>query len=126
MAADQFIVDRSGKFSIIGVWENIFATNFPALHPVLFVVTAWTGDPNAMLLTETRIWTPSQALLMTTGAQPFQLSPAGKGLSVNQFFQVQFAVPGQYRIEAVVNGVSAYHFDVAVQALTQGQPQSNA
>jgi hypothetical protein len=117
MAADQFIVDAAGKFSIIGVWETISAGNFPALHPLLFVVTAWTGGPNTTFVLETRIWTPTRNILATTGPQPFNLSSAGKGISINQFYSVQFPSPGGYRVEALANNVSAHHFDVAVQPL---------
>src|SRR2546430_17675769 len=94
MIADQFIVDPSGKYSIIGVWENLFAPAFPAIHPLMFILTQWKGEPNTSAQVETRIWTPNQTLLMTTGAALMRLGPVGKVISVNQLFQAQFPVPG--------------------------------
>jgi len=117
MIADQFIVDPSGKYSIIGVWENLFAPAFPAIHPLMFILTLWKGEPNSSLQVETRIWTPNQTLLMTTGAAVVRLSPVGKGMSVNQVFQTQFPMPGRYRVELLANGVSVHSYDLTIAPL---------
>ncbi len=74
LSLTRFIVDRSGKFSIVGIWEAINAPNFPAVHPQLFIVTGWKGDALATLMTETRIWTPASTLLGHHGADPAQIS----------------------------------------------------
>ena len=35
---DHSTADASGKLSIIGVFDNIFAHRFPAVHPTMFLV----------------------------------------------------------------------------------------
>lgn len=117
-AADQFIVDRAGKFSIIGIWEAVFAANFPALHPQVFIVAGWRGQPSGQLMYEIRVWTPANTLLATSNPTPFQLGPNGKGISVQQFAGVQLIQPGVYRIEILQNGVSAHQLEL-VAALPQ-------
>jgi hypothetical protein len=117
MIADQFIVDTGGKFSIIGVWENLFAPTFPAVHPVMFILTMWKGDPNSSITVETRIWSPNKALLMSTGTGLVRLSPAGKGINVNQVFQTQFPMAGSYRVELLANGTSVHSYDLTIAAL---------
>lgn len=112
--ADQFIADPRGKISIIGVWEEIAALNFPAVHPLLFVVTAWRGAVGTSFLAETRIWTPSQTLLFTTGAHPVQLSPMGKGIAVDQAIGLQFPAPGIYRLELMADGQSVHTADFSL------------
>ena len=115
--ADQFIVDQGGKFSVIGVWETVSAPMFPAVHPQLFVVTGWQGDPHANFLTETRLWTPSGALLTSTGPHPFQVSPVGKGINVNQFVNVNLPQSGAYRLEVLAYGEIAYDSTITVNQL---------
>jgi hypothetical protein len=117
-AADQFIVDRGGKFSIIGIWENVFAQAFPALHPQLFIVAGWQGTPMASLTNEVRIWVPGGALLTTSGAATLQLGPTGKGISVQQFAPLQLIQPGIYRVEIMLNGALVHKME-----LTAGVPQ---
>jgi len=117
-AADQFIVDRGGKFSIIGIWENVFAQAFPALHPQLFIVAGWQGAPMASLTSEVRIWVPSGALLSTSGATPLQLGPTGKGVSAQQFAPLQLMQPGVYRVDISLNGAVVHKLE-----LTAGVPQ---
>jgi len=116
-AADQFIVDRGGKFSIIGIWENVFAQTFPALHPQLFIVAGWQGPPMASMTNEVRIWVPAGTLLVTSGAVPLQLGPTGKGISVQQFAPLQLVQPGAYRVEIMLNGAVAHNLE-----LTAGVP----
>ena len=118
--ADQFIVDRFGKFSIVGIWEAINAANFPAVHPQLFIVTGWKGDALATLLTETRIWTPAGSLLLTTGTIPFKLSAAGKGINANQIVQTMFMQPGSYRVEVMSEGEIKHQFELLL--LQQAAP----
>lgn len=104
--ADQFIVDQAGKFSIIGAWETIGAMSFPAVHPQLFVVTGWKGDPLASILAETKIWAPAGVLLTATGSHAFQLSNVGKGINVSQLINLQFPQPGEYTVEMFAFGES--------------------
>jgi hypothetical protein len=117
--ADQFIVDRFGKYSIVGIWDAISAPNFPAIHPQLFIVSGWTGDALAMIMAETRLWTPAGTLLLTTGLHPFRLSPSGKGINANQIVQTQFAQPGNYRVELIGDGEVKHQFEIG---LVQQQP----
>jgi len=121
-AADQFIVDRSGKFSIIGIWEAVFAPNFPAIHPQVFIVAGWSGQASAQMTYEVRIWAPGNTLLITSAPTPFQLGPNGKGISVHQFAPVQLAQPGTYKIEILMNGVLAHTMELtaAVPPIPQG------
>src|SRR6202011_528133 len=119
MTADQFIVDQAGKFSVIGVWENLAALAFPAVHPLMFVVSAWEGDANSSVLAETRIWTPQQALLVSTGAMPLRFGANKRALSVNQLVQTQFVTPGAYRIEFLAEGRTLHYTDIQ---LTSANP----
>jgi hypothetical protein len=116
--ADQFILDRGGKFSIIGIWEIIYAVSFPALHPQLFVVAGWQGAPSVALTYEIRVWTPGNTLVTTSGVTPFQLGPNGKGISIAQFAGLQLVQPGVYRVEIMQNGVTAHTLE-----LTAAVPQ---
>lgn len=41
---ENVIVAQNGNLSIINIFNQISADNFPAIHPVLFVVIGATGD----------------------------------------------------------------------------------
>jgi len=117
--ADQFIIDRFGKYSIIGIWDGITASNFPAVHPLLFIVVGWKGDPLTTVMAETRIWTPAGTLLLTSGVHPMQLSPAGKGIDANQIMQTQFPQFGIYRIELIGDGEVKHQFEISLMQAPQ-------
>lgn len=114
LLADQFVADARGKFTIVGVWDEISAVNYPAVHPLLFIVTAWRGMPNGSFLAETRIWTPAQSLLFSTGPHPVVPGPSGKSIAIDQAVLLQFPTPGVYRLELVADRQSVHTSDFSL------------
>lgn len=44
---DSAILEQgTGKVSVIGIFENINAESFPAMHPGMSIVIGFEGDPN--------------------------------------------------------------------------------
>jgi hypothetical protein len=45
---DTAIIDKlTGKVSIVGIFENINASSFPAIHPTMSVVAGFEADPGS-------------------------------------------------------------------------------
>lgn len=44
LACDQVITDKDNKHSIIGIFTQIFANNFPAAHPHMTIFLAWLNN----------------------------------------------------------------------------------
>ncbi len=45
LVCDYALIDTAGKLSVLGIFERLFAGNFPALHPVMYLVAQWSGAP---------------------------------------------------------------------------------
>lgn len=41
--ADYANVSREGKLNVLGIFSDIYAQNFPAVHPQMQVVISWTA-----------------------------------------------------------------------------------
>jgi hypothetical protein len=115
MLADQFIVDVAGKYSLVGVWENISVAALPVVHPLLFAVVSWEGGANTAHNSALRIWSPSQVPLQEVGPNPLQFGPNGRAINVTQIQQLLLTEPGTHRVELLCDGLTAHYFDFSVQ-----------
>lgn len=98
-----FISEGSKSLNIIGIFENIGAQNFPAVHPKFAVVTAIQGD----------IGNYQQALIITsqqTGQEISRLvgqsniiSQNGKAIFMGNFIMLTFPLRGKYLINVLIN-----------------------
>jgi hypothetical protein len=113
LLCDYALVDAGGKLSMIGVFENLFAQNFPAMHPILFHVAQWAGPPNGSIAAELRIWGPSKELI-GSAQQQVQLSPVGRAGALIQLSPLPLPAAGEYVFEVLGGGVSQHHTSVTV------------
>jgi hypothetical protein len=103
MVADQFIVDRAGKFSIVGVYDRVTAPAFPAIHPQMSLVTLWQGEAGASFMTQMRLRAPDQSMVLTSPLTSLSMGSSGRAWTVNLLQQTQFSAAGKYRFELLVN-----------------------
>jgi hypothetical protein len=113
--ADYALIDSSGKLSVLGMFDRLFASPFPSLHPLLFIVARWSGQPTTMTASEIRVWSPGRELLV--GAQqPIQFGPDGSAVTIARLSPLPIPAPGEYTIELLVAGASAHHLPMTVEA----------
>lgn len=116
--ADYALIDSSGKLSVLGMFDRLFASPFPSLHPLLFIVARWAGAPTTLAATEIRVWSPGRDLLV--GAQqPIQFGPDGFAVSIARVSPLPLPGPGAYTIELFVAGTSVHHLPLNVEAPPQ-------
>jgi hypothetical protein len=101
---DHFLVDASGKYSFIGIFERIGAVNFPAVHKALYVVCSVRGAPNTRSTAVFNIWTPEVQLLLSTQESPVQFGPDGRAMLAHLLYDLNFAGPGIYTFSLEVGG----------------------
>ena len=118
MLADYALIDTTGKLSIIGVFNRLWAPSFPTLHPLLFVVAAWRGAPHAVLAVELRLWGPSKDLVLT-GEQRVELGPDGRSSGVFRLSPLPMASPGEYIVELMADAVSVAHLALTIEQSEQ-------
>ena len=110
LLCEYCLIDAAGKLSILGIFDHVVAPQVPVHQPVLFVVTRWRSQPNQQFVAETRLWTPTEQLLQTTG--PVQVAPNhfGQNMTINQFLGLTFEREGQYLVELLAEGDTARYY----------------
>lgn len=103
LLCDQVIQDaRSGKNTLVGVFDRIFARQFPATHPQMNIYAVVSGAPNQKVLTTLRIVGPGGHLADVPGGET-QLSGYGRANIVGNLIGIQLPDLGQYRFQVLVN-----------------------
>ncbi len=85
------------------MFETIGAREFPAVHPVLFVVNGWIGGAGTFRQ-YSRILDPGGQEIARDQETVFQLSNLKSRHSViARFGNLEFPQPGEYAIEVLLN-----------------------
>jgi hypothetical protein len=114
LLADYALVDQTGKLSVIGIFSRLWAPTFPSLHPVGFVVVAWTGAPEGSFNAELRLWSPLNEIVLG-GQQIVQLGADGHAAGLMRLQPIPLPSPGKYVIELLADGNSATQVDLLVE-----------
>ncbi|HLH27022.1 MAG TPA: hypothetical protein VK066_31255 [Chloroflexota bacterium] len=110
LLCEYCLIDAAGKLSMLGIFEQMLTLHVPAFQPMLFVVSRWRSEPQQVFKVETRLWTPTEQVLQTTGEVLVAPSPVGQNLTINQFTSLTFEREGQYLVELLVDGETARYY----------------
>lgn len=101
---DDIRQEVGGKISLMGLFENIFATHFPAIQPRLAIINEWSdgvGEFDCLL----RILSPDRKAVLRETQTRIKLASAGqKHRDVSIHLNVEFREPGTYWIENYIDG----------------------
>ncbi len=106
LVCDQILVDRlTGKTSLIGLFSNIGATQFPVRHPQLWVFAALT-DGHGRTPLELRVVDADDARPpVAHGAATLEFNNPRAVACLNLHFAgLVFPEPGQYRVQLRCHG----------------------
>jgi hypothetical protein len=110
VACDYALIDQYGKLSVLGIFQHIWAAQFPTVHPRLHLVVRLKGKRTEVgqhrlvirLLDE-----QGTEVLTGDGTVAFNEPPAGV-LDIEAgtvlAFDVPFRQPGRYRFQISVDG----------------------
>jgi hypothetical protein len=114
MVADHALLDTQGKLSVIGMFDRLFAPQFPSVHPIAFIIAQWQWRPSTVLGSELRVFGPSGELLVGA-AQQLQTGPDGKTAHIVRLSPIPLPAAGAYTIEVLGNNRSAAHMTLTVE-----------
>ncbi len=105
LLCDDVRQETGGKISLMGIFENIYASSFPAVHPRLAMVNEWAdgiGEFDATL----RILSPDRKNILRETATRFRLADARyRHRDISIHLNVEFKEPGTYWIENYLDGI---------------------
>ncbi|MDO8593499.1 MAG: hypothetical protein Q7R59_01210 [bacterium] len=104
LACDQaFQEDKSGKSSIIGIFNKIGAKGVPAVNPRFSIVVSTYGDPGNYVEVLKIINKQDNSVIASVKGN-IEIKLGGKNTFVSNFTNVMFPVFGQYWFEVTVDG----------------------
>jgi hypothetical protein len=105
LLCDDVRQEIGGKISLMGIFENIYATSFPAIHPRLAIMNEWAdglGEFEATL----RILTPDRKTILRESVTRLKLADARfKHRDISIHLNIEFKEPGTYWIENYLDGL---------------------
>jgi len=104
LCCDYAFHDRDNKACMIGLFDRIWADEFPATHLVFFVVSQWTGGESEETFNQrTRILAPDGIQIAETLGAEITTSPGGGAGVVSRFVGATFPQAGTYRVELLAD-----------------------
>ena len=112
---DDVRQEMGGKFSLMGLFESIFANTFPALHHRFAIVNEWTGGKGQFQV-RIRLLAPDREQVLSESEARINLfneSQRHRDISIR--FNTTFAVPGTYWVEMLLDEERAGLFPLSLQ-----------
>lgn len=104
IVCDDIRQELGGKVSLMGIFENIYATQFPAFHPRMAVITEWTEGKGEFEVTM-RLSSPDKKNVLRETVSRLSLSnPSVRHREISVHLNLEFLVPGTYWIEHFLDG----------------------
>ena len=105
LLCDDVRQEMGGKISLMGIFENVYAGSFPAVHPRLATVNEWAdglGEFEAIL----RILSPDRKTVLRETVTRLKLVNAQfKHRDISIHLNLEFKEPGTYWIENFLDGI---------------------
>lgn len=103
LLCDDVRQELGGKFSLMGLFESIYANAFPAVHPRFAVVNEWTGGRGDFVV-KIRLLTPDREQVLSESETKISLySENQKHRDISLRFNTTFKVPGTYWIQTLLD-----------------------
>lgn len=112
---DDVRQEMGGKFSLMGLFESIYANTFPAIHHRFAIVNEWTGG-KGQFLARIRLLAPDQMQVLSESESRITLlneNQRHRDISIR--FNTTFAVPGTYWVEMLLDEERAGIFPLSLQ-----------
>ena len=107
--------EENGKFILLGMFETIGAREFPAVHPVLFIVNGWVGGAGAFRQ-YSRILDSGGREIARDQDTSFTLANLKARHSViARFNNLELPQPGEYAVEILLDGDLKVRYPLLVE-----------
>jgi hypothetical protein len=108
-----------GKFSLMGLFESIYANSFPALHHRFAIVNEWTGGKGEFTV-RIRLLAPDGQQVISeseTKISLFNETQRHRDISIRN--NTTFKAPGAYWIEMLLDGERAGIVPLSLQLISE-------
>jgi hypothetical protein len=115
LICDEAIKDANGKVSLIGLFENINSSRFPAQHPRFAVFNRWGGGLGKFTL-QIRLLDPNKKKVVDESRPQEVDFPDEQHLHNDIFYLVNalFENPGTYWIESLLDGIPVHYEPLSI------------
>ena len=127
LLCDDVRQENNGKFILIGLFDAIFAPQWPLRYPRLFVVTRWCSG-SGEFTQRTRLLRPDQKNLVTEG-RPIRFKmndPESLVTNIEAFFNLEFLEAGTHWMEIHLENELKIRFPLRLAPLPAGQTPPSA
>jgi len=105
VVCDDVRREDNGKFMLLGLFEAISASKFPATHPALFVANRWCKGEGPFTQKIRIVNSKDQKVVFQTDDQPFELKDINAHHTmISKFNNLVFPEAGKYWVEILLNG----------------------
>lgn len=128
--ADYANVSAEGKLNIMGVFQVVYAAQFPLVYPQMHLILTLEADPSEMGIKkqlEIKLMGPDGAPLLGVGGEmevPKGSPFPGTAIGLNHilgFQGVRFEKPGDYQFAVLISGDHKQSIPLKVVQVTPGQ-----
>jgi len=114
LLCDDVRQEMGGKISLMGIFENVYANSFPAVHPRLATVNEW-ADGFGEFESTLRILSPDRKTVLRETVTKLKLVNARfKHRDISIHLNVEFKEPGTYWIENYLDGMLVNSVPISV------------
>lgn len=112
---DDVRQEMGGKFSLMGLFESIYANTFPALHHRFAIVNEWTGGKGQFQV-KIRLLAPDREQVLSESESRITLfNENQRHRDISLRFNTTFAAPGTYWVEMLLDEERAGIFPLSLQ-----------
>lgn len=122
--ADGANVSREGKLNVLGVFDTLYARQFPCVHPHMALVLRFEAAPEEAGSTRQvevqLVAADGRVLVSIPGAVTLQRHQLGERMVVDHvlaFTSTRFEAPGRYTFRVAVDGAVAAALPLRVEQL---------
>ena len=100
---DDVRAELGGKYSLMGLFESIYSSAFPALHHRFAIVNEWTGGRGEFVV-KIRLLAPDRKQVLSESETKLSLyNETQRHRDISVRFNTTFSVPGTYWVETVLD-----------------------
>ena len=104
LLCDDVRQEVGGKFSLMGLFESIYANVFPAVHPRFAIVNEWIGGKGDFTV-KIKLLSPNRETVLSESETKISLfSETQRHRDISVRFNTTFPAPGTYWVETLLDG----------------------
>ncbi len=118
LLCDDVRQELGGKFSLMGLFESIYANAFPAVHPRFAIVNEWTGGKGDFTF-KIRLLAPNKEEILSESEAKISLyAETQRHRDISLRFNTTFSAPGTYWIEMLLDNERVCLVPLPLQIVT--------